>query len=198
MTTLQQYIKGNKPLKVKKGSRTTAYLYQDKVYIRSIDQVKEALALGMFPDSPRYPEVTSSNLIDEKDFNVYEMPVYKQPRSLKGALQEDEYKLYQALRSFHSSLRLDYDTYERYNDFVKAVQTLSISEDIKEDLIGGWEACMNYSNRVGFEISPRNVAVSEEGKLIFLDCFFIYEVLAVFKDKTLANTGNLLCYAHTG
>lgn len=34
----------------------------------------------------------------------------------------------------------------------------------------------NYDHRIGFEISPRNVAI-DNGRLVLLDCFFSIDLL---------------------
>lgn len=171
---IAQYIKINKPIKVRKGKFTTCYIYSDYALLHSCDSIKECLANGWFPEHRLIPSITySNNITTNKDnYDVYKMPVYSQPSSLKEVLTIEDYELYQELRKLFNGLRWprDSNTYHKY--FINQVNNTWLDDSIKELLIDCYEACMNYSNRVFFEISPRNVAVNNN-QLILLDCFFL-------------------------
>ena len=173
---LSEFLKKNKPLSTKKGSFTKAYLYDDKVILSSVDSVKECMAHGWFPDSDLFPDVKFSALDvpDYDDSRVYESPRYIQARSLKSILDAENYALYMTLRDMWQSMTWDYkNAYNWQDDFHSAVNDASLSDSVKESLTEAYDALLSYSHKVRFEISPRNVAATKDGKLILLDCFFI-------------------------
>ena len=173
---LNEFLKQNRPLSIKKGSFTKAYIYDDKVILSSVDSVKECMANGWFPDSDLFPEVKHSALDvpDYDDSVVYESPRYIQSRSLKSILDAENYALYLTLRDMWQSVKWDYNNaYNWQNNFHDAVNSTSLSDSVKEALTEAYDALLSYSHKIRFEISPRNVAATSEGKLILLDCFFI-------------------------
>ena len=176
MTNLQQYLKTNKPSKVKRGSKTTAYIFEDKVLLRTIDPVKEAMVHGWFPDSEYLPEVLGTDLEDKDEaFSVYKSPRYLQGRSIKALVNKEDYEtVYQPLRRMYAKADWSRDSYKWHDNFIADVTNCEgLKEELKEVLIQAYEACMAFSHKVRFEISPRNVAATKEGQLIVLDCFFI-------------------------
>lgn len=173
---LQPYLKQNKPLKVKRGSRTKAFIFEDKVLLRTIDPVKECMALGCFPDSELFPKVSRTNFEDlHNSFQVFESPVYLQGRSMKALVcKEDWEEVYLPLVKLYQTINYGYSVYEWHHSFIQAVDNcVGLRADAKEAVKEAYEACMNFSEKVKFEISPRNVAATEDGKLILLDCFYI-------------------------
>jgi hypothetical protein len=173
---LQTYLKQNKPLKVKRGSRTKAFIFSDKVLLRTLDQVKECMALGWFPDSELFPEVKRTDFEDIDDsFKVFESPVYLQGRSMKSLVcKEDWEEVYLPLVQLYRTIVWSSYPQNWNTRFIDAVDNcVGLREDAKEPIKEAYEACMNFSQKVKFEISPRNIAATEGGKLILLDCFFI-------------------------
>lgn len=162
---LRDYLKANKPSKVKKGHFTTAYLYQEqgKVLLESRCPVKECMALRWFPDSRLFPEVSFSEL---EDTETFEMPLYTTGRSVKKLICKEDYE------GIYLPLRKVSNVKDR-EDFINQLKEASVAEDLIEVLVEAYEACMNYEYNPGFEISPRNVAATADGKLILLDCFYI-------------------------
>lgn len=172
---IKQYIKLNKPLKVRKGKYSIVYVFDDIALIHSKDPIKECLSLNWFPDSIHVPEVNDSNIQSDKaGFKVYEMPLYETNRSVKSLICQDDYfNIYLPLRKLMTNINWDYNNpYKWQNNFYDAVQQTELTIDIKDLIVSCYEACMNYSSKVMFEISPRNVA-AKDGRLILLDCFFI-------------------------
>ena len=154
-----------------KGSFTTAYLKPDgKVLLKSIDEVKEAMAQGFFPNHRLFPKV---ELVDRGDkFNYYEMKYFERTNGLKSHLTLREWELYKLLCSLFKSrgyLANIYDGYSRWYEIFERIPNKFKEE--REALIEALNGLSNYFTDIGFEISPRNVAV-EGGKLILLDCFF--------------------------
>lgn len=161
---------GAKP--IGKGSYTKAYLLPDnKVILASNDPIKECMALGWFPDSDRYPVIDWFLWLEQEDVQFYSMGYYPYCRALSQLLLPDEMRLYSALRKLHARLpsKPERKLFPRYiNEMI-----LPTWPDAAQALLDGYNVCLNVDTHgVGFEISPRNVRV-HEGKLIFMDCFFI-------------------------
>lgn len=172
---ITQYLKIHHPLSSRQGKFTTCYLYDDHVILHSCDSIKECMSLGWFPVHRLIPVISHNDFIttSRDDYSVYTMERFSQPTSLKASLDFDDWLLYKALRVLMSSLVWPKSDYDRLDYFRLMVNSSSLDNEIKELLIDCFEACMNYSDRIGFEISPRNVGVLD-GRLILLDCFFIY------------------------
>jgi hypothetical protein len=167
---LRAYLKANRPFKIKQGHFTTAYLYheQGKVILESRCYIKECMALGWFPDSELFPSIKFADIEDEvnTEFRVYEMPLYVHGQSVKRNVCKEDYEgIYVLLRKIRYV--------SNYADFEQQLITVGVSKEVKEDLLEAYEACTNYGSDVGWEISPRNVAATSDGKLILLDCFYI-------------------------
>jgi hypothetical protein len=175
---LHIYIKQNKPLKVKRGSRTKVYIFNDKALLRTIDPVKECMALGWFPDHELFPEVKRTDFEDLDDsFQVFESPVYLQGSSMKQLVCKEAWEeVYLPLRRMFLTMSWGFRSHEWKFSFLNAINNcVGLREEVKEPIKEAYEACMNFSEseKVKFEISPRNIAATEDGKLILLDCFFM-------------------------
>jgi len=161
-----------------KGTFTRAYLLENnRVLLRSNDPIKECMAHGWFPESRLFP------VVDQVDDGVYEMEYFPRTSSLKNALAPREYALYQLLKTFadvthtracHSRDALRHGIlHETISEFSEA--NGEYAEEFQA-IAEAVDACGNYGTDIGFEISPRNVAV-KDGQLILLDCFFIMSAL---------------------
>jgi len=167
---LRAYLKANKPSKIKQGHFTTAYLYQeqDKVILKSRCYIKECMAHGWFPDSELFPSIKFADIEDDvnTEFTVYEMPLYIHGKGVKSNICKEDYEgIYVPLRKIQCVID--------YADFEEQLTIVGVSEEVKEVLLRAYEACTNYYSDISWEISPRNVAATAEGKLILLDCFYI-------------------------
>lgn len=150
-----------------RGAFTKAYRSIDGKWVKLISNcpIKEAMALGWCCDSVHIPKIWRINT------NTYILPFY--PRvSLKSGLLPGQYALYKELRRLHANCaantpknRLDY--YNYWHTVLAEVSCISA----KKALLSILEAASNFGSDIGFEISPRNVAVSN-GHLVFLDLFF--------------------------
>lgn len=155
------------------GAFTKAYLMENgRVLLRSCDPIKEAMAWGWFPKSEYFPEVS---MLDD---GVYEMQYYPRVRSLKSALEPEQWEIYKSLRNLwneHSRKCLDY--YDWYMVFEReAVDEYGVPDDVVQIILEALDACLNYDTSVNFEISPRNVA-AQDGQLVLLDCFYLQSTL---------------------
>lgn len=145
-----------------KGAFTRAYLQDSgKVLLKSSCPVKEAISMGFCGDSRFIPEIKCV------DFQKYEMPFYEKPKSLKKALKPDQW-------TFYSELRRLYNEYKMVGTglIIAAFKGSKLTPTQKRNMIEFVEGVANIGyDDVGFEISPRNVAV-RNGRLILLDVFF--------------------------
>lgn len=171
---LKEYLSLNKPLSFRKGKHTTAYIYEAHVTIHTNDYIKECMAHDWFPESIHLPQVNQSDIESLKDdYMVYQMPRYITSRSVSSIICKEDYvNLYQPLQSLYRNLQYSTNPYDWHIDFVNTVNKLILSDEYKELLIESYEACMNYSHKIRFEISPRNVA-AHGSRLLLLDCFYI-------------------------
>ena len=154
--------------KIGKGLFSTAYLQEDNktVILKSIDNVKECMALGWFPESKYFAK------IERLEDNIYKMKYFKKVKSLKESLRPQQYEIYKELRKL--DIVYTKNLHDRLNMWSAQFDTLK-NETIKNALHKAIYACSNYGTCVSFEISPRNVAVTKTGGLILLDCFFMQD-----------------------
>jgi hypothetical protein len=159
-----------------KGAFTKAYLLDSgEVELQSIDPIKECMALWGFGDSRLWPEIERIEC-RTNGVQVFRMPYYDRPKSLKNNLTPNDYSFYKDLRSLTRATGLlrGYQLKQHWHD-----QFDSLKAKWPEHVAALHEvldAIANYGEDICFEISPRNVAV-KDGKLILLDCFFLRSVL---------------------
>lgn len=143
-----------------KGAFTKAYLEDDgSVYLKSCCPIKECMAQGWFPESPLFPEVEWIAL------GEYRMKYYGKTSALKPNLDPDQWKLYKELKAIadNSWGRTFYSLHAQFNKIEEDYARNALKEAL--------DACANYDDEIGFEVSPRNIR-TENGKLILLDVFF--------------------------
>ena len=160
------------------GAFTKCYkMNANKVLLKSCDPVKEAMSLGLTPNSRIFPKVTYTSCNNE-----YEMKYYSKVKSLKNSLDADQYELYKALRTVKLLNVIEVLSGRGYEILIKRFKALDIKRSVKNALIGMVEGLLNYGTDICFEISPRNVAVNN-GKLVLLDCFFMHSALMDVRKK---------------
>ena len=161
--------------KIGQGAFTTAYLQDDgQVLLKSRCPIKEAMALGFFPDSPLFPKIKMLRRVADP-YTEYLMEYLPRPSSLKQNLHVDQWKIYKDLQTlesviFKSGSRCFFSDCDCLNMWREKFETLK-NEELREVMIEALEGCGNYGPDISFEISPRNVSV-KKGKLILLDCFY--------------------------
>lgn len=151
-----------------KGAFSKVFLNSDgaTVTIYSSDKAKECLAMG-WHDDPIGLFPTCSQL----DYEVYSMEYFPRARSLKNNLEPEQYKLYKDLRELFSSVPYIRNIHDSYSKLYTLFDESSLDNKVKESLLSMLDSLINWGTDIGFEISPRNVAV-KNGKLVLLDCFF--------------------------
>ena len=160
-----------------KGAFTKAYLNDDEktVVLYSVCPIKECMAFGGFPTSPLFPKLEQTGYLDSGE-GVYTMVYYPRVKSLKNALKPEQYAIYKELRALRALIPCN-----GYNVLHKAFKTIK-NRRVRGLMLQALDACSNYGSDIGFEISPRNVAV-KNGKLVLLDCFFIQSKLKEVRSK---------------
>lgn len=147
-----------------RGAFTRAYLLDSgRVLLKTCCPIKEAMAWGWFPASPLFPEMKYV------DVGVYEMEYYPRVPSLKKALKADQWGIYKALRDVFNGAMTPVNKADLYSYWYRRFGELP--EELAEVMREALDACANFGSEIGFEISPRNVAV-KDGNLVLLDVFF--------------------------
>ena len=160
-----------------RGMFSTVYRKNAKtVLIRSIDPVKECMAMGWFPNSRMFPKTTRVAILDDDQGTaLYEQGYYPKVKSLKAALKPAEWEFYRELRKAQNNVNYFLDDYKALDSLQSLISNLPSKYARKKvALLGAIDALTNYGPDIRFEISPRNVAV-HNGRLILLDCFFMKE-----------------------
>ena len=153
--------------KIGQGSFSKVYKKGNKVFIKSNDAQKECMALGWFPSSRLFPKIKFS----DNGFD-YEMKYYKKHKSLKTALKPTEWEKYQELRRIFIQNKFSAPRIQSIDHWINAFKKIK-NKTLRKHMCNALEAMGNYGPDVCFEISPRNVAISNTGNLILLDCFFM-------------------------
>ena len=159
-----------------KGSFTKAYLLESgKVRLLSTCPIKECMAIGWFPDSYLFP------ILEYITVGEYETDYYERPVSLKQNLSKRQWELYQILRNLRPFMGKNIDNaFFAWHDQFDTIPNNFSSE--REALKAALDACSNYGTDIGFEISPRNVAVKGR-KLVLLDCFYSISTLHTTRNQ---------------
>lgn len=160
-----------------RGMFSTVYRKNAKtVLIKSVDPVKECMAMGWFPSSRMFPKTTRVALLDgDQGTALYEQRYYPKAKSLKAALKPAEWEFYQELRDVQCRYNYGWDDYKALDSLQSLISNLpSKYARKKAALLGAIDALTDYGPDIRFEISPRNVA-AHNGNLILLDCFFMAE-----------------------
>lgn len=135
------------------------------VLVVSDDPAKECLSMGWMPDSSLLPTIERIDYGSE-GLSLYRMPLYHTFRAPKRNLNKKGYSQYLDLRSLRGKLA----------SCQKSWDMIEILEKIPTDNAYFLSQCVdsmsNYTDKCGFEISPRNIASDKDGNLILLDCFF--------------------------
>ncbi len=142
-----------------------------RVVIVTIDPLKEAYAMDWLPDTPLFPRFESEGH-DREYRSVYTAPRLdvgsKIPGGLRGVLRPRQWRLYQALRRCTGCIGTgaQWDNARRFDSLPAE---FSREREYMREAID----CMhNWCSRVGFEVSPRNVAATAGGSLVLFDVFF--------------------------
>ena len=165
--------------KIGKGAFTTAYLTTDnKVLLKSMDPIKECMALGWFPTCYLFPTVENTD-----QHNEFIMEYYPKVSSLKSNLSPRQWRLYKALRNLEPFQgKNKHMAYNHWWDQFGSLHSEFRNE--KEMLQEALTAASNCGSDIAFEISPRNVA-TKNNKLVLLDCFFSISTLQMLSAQEI-------------
>lgn len=148
-----------------KGAFSKVYKLNEKqVLIKSVCYAKECISLNI--NSKWFPK------LERTDYNEYICEYYPKVKSLKEALKPEQYKIYQELRKLNVYCNNSYDYLDGWRKEFKKLKNTSLKNSLLEVLTD----LSNYGTQIGFEISPRNVAV-KNGNLILLDVFYMRDQL---------------------
>lgn len=162
------------------------------VTIISRDKAKECAAIFglnsedlpeskiLFPDISysKLPESKKAESILEKrgfeDYKIYQIKYFPVVKSLKRGLKTNFWEFYKKLYFIWESYPYNNNNWERIDYYKK--EFAKIDDEIKGKygaaIINALETLINYGDDVWFEISPRNVRVDTNGRLVLLDVFF--------------------------
>ncbi len=172
--------------KIGQGTFTTAYLNESgRVSLVTIDKIKECQADFGFGDSDLFPSLERIDYFYDNDdaFHlVLEMEYFPKVKSLKNELCAEDWALYQDLRKIFKNKPLFKRKFEEYDYLYKEFEGLDRGEELTEAL----DSCANYTDSLGFEISPRNVAV-KNGRLVLIDVFFCKDQLKEVRERRKKN-----------
>lgn len=175
-TTKKQVVKGFKKLGA--GAFTECFaLSEDQVLLVTIDPLKEVYSMGWL-NNPLFPVTERVDCLSSGE-TLYKMERYTKVSSLKNNLDADQYEIYKTLRKAFDDMTYEVvnnrNIYNGYNIVYKTFEKIE-NEELRQVMIEALDDIANYGSDIGFEISPRNVAV-KDGKLILLDCFYMRSTL---------------------
>lgn len=156
-----------------RGTFTKAFqISETEVEVITTCPSKECYAI-FSQGNPFAPVIEKTDYLDSGE-SVYLMPFYSKVKSPSRELNKESLEVYEALRAINNTYSV-----KDYYEFCNAIDATTLPEEAKENIK---ELCGDVANGIdcydlGFEISPRNIAISEGGQLIMLDCFFSRKLL---------------------
>lgn len=143
------------------------------VSVLTCDPLKNCYSI--FPNDLT-PEILDYEYLGDNMY-LLQMPKYTKVTSPKKQLNSHSYELYQWLRQAKP-------TNNTYNTLFPYFENCPFDK-YKEDLQDLLSSIINYEYcELGFEISPRNIAVKDRGDIVLLDLFFSKKVLlSTIKEK---------------
>lgn len=130
-----------------------------------------------------FPYCEKLNCFDDGYYQMYMMPVYK--KFSKATVSPKQWEFYQSLRTLLATCKTnkvrDVLTLIRKGGRLVDWMFSSFNEELKDWLCEALETALIYGNDIRMEVSPRNLAVDEYGRLILLDVFYSYNRLQQVK-----------------
>lgn len=163
-----EQLRGTK--KIGRGCFTTAYRKGNKVYAVSRDVAKEGITI--FNVTGRHIPKIERLACDVK--SLYVMPYYRRCTKREFPKAWNDYQIIKrALLNWYRGDAIGMYGSKQVNQFIDFITTQKqIKKSLRDDIISLVEMMMNYTDRVGFEISPRNIAVNSRGSLVLLDVVY--------------------------
>lgn len=143
------------------------------------DYSKQAMSL-FTGNNPHLPDIEWVEGTD--DYTVYKSRYYepitakhKEAWTIGKYLEKERIRLWN-INSYKVTTRQK-EWFEVMQELVDTVDVTDLMRDALQNLL---YAGMNYDNNVAFEFAKKNLCVNEEGLLVFIDCIW-------FPDKAKAN-----------
>lgn len=153
--------------------------------------IKELYSLGWLPEGfnlvpegdekteVAFPYCEKLKCCDDGNYHLYIMPVYE--KFSKATVSPKQWELYRLLRSLLAHCKTN-----KVQDIISLIRKggplvdwmfSSFNEEMEGWLYDVFETTLNYGDDIRMEVSPRNLAVDEFGRLILLDVFYSYNQL---------------------
>jgi len=143
-----------------------------RVVIITVDPLKEAYSdISIDPPGDHFPQ------LEWIAHGLYIAPRYERVTAPKRQLTPEDYAAYKAARRLLPGALFG-GKHKWFSDAVYEISTQLIiqgHDDIGCALQRGMDSVMNYGHDISMEISPRNIAVDKQGRLILLDVFYDVE-----------------------
>lgn len=149
-TTAKTYTKGLKL--IGKGLFTKCYGSDDsnEVILLSVDQIKECMAFGWFPECSLFPIIEKLDYLSDGDF-VYKMKRYAKVKSLKNNLDADQYEIYKTLKLLANKFSdRPHNDYDLYHYWYKTFSTIK-DEELQQCMLEALDGCSNCGSDINFE-----------------------------------------------
>lgn len=162
-------------------------LLDDEVaLLASCCPIKELYSLGWLPEGfdlvvngdektqVAFPYCEKLNCFDDGNYQLYVMPVYE--KFSKATVSPKQWELYRLLRSLLNRCKTN-----KVQDIISLIHKggplvdwmfSSFNEELVDWLCDALETTLHYGDDIRMEVSPRNLAVDEYGRLILLDVFY--------------------------
>lgn len=167
-------------------------LLDDEVaLLASCCPIKELYSLGWLPEGfdlvpegdekteVAFPYCEKLNCFDDGNYQLYVMPVYE--KFNKASVSPKQWEFYRLLRTLLDTCKTnkvqDVITLIRKGGLLVDWMFSSFNEELEDWLCDALETTLNYGDDIRMEVSPRNLAVDEYGRLILLDVFYSHNRL---------------------
>ena len=167
-------------------------LLDDEVaLLASCCPIKELYSLGWLPEGfnlvpegdekteVSFPYCEKLNRFGDGNYKLYVMPVYE--KFSKSSVSPKQWEFYRLLHTL-----LDTCGTNKVQDVIALIRKggplvarmfSRFNEELEDWLCDALETTLNYGDDIRMEVSPRNLAVDEYGRLILLDIFYSYNRL---------------------
>jgi len=121
-----------------------------------------------------FPYCEKVDCFDEGHYQLYVMPVYE--KFSKSSVSPKQWEFYRLLCSLLNTCRTN-----KVTDLLSLIRKSGpladwmesgFNEELKDWLCDAFETTLNYGDDIRMEVSPRNLAIDEYGRLILLDVFY--------------------------
>lgn len=160
-------------------SRVCVNPEKSSVYMISVCPIKRCIAEeNLYDEFDMLPQI--HEVQNDQCSIIYKMPYYHTSRAVKKMLSDDQYDIYKMLVDLCDKFIATIQTpkHNNHNNYSILFNLFDQIEnaDVRDQMLGMLDCFANWTHKICFEISPRNVA-EKDGKLVLLDCFYCVERL---------------------